>query len=145
MNELNTLKFTSFTAVAVKDPLLLRRAKLAEKLSDQIAAATAAVSGTTHLVSRVRRVKSAAGVVSTEQVQRGVRTWWRQLDEKRWAVMLYYGSRQLEFAKNKNAVEVANMAGVVTVLETLRRAVLAGELDAQLTTAAAELKRGFKR
>jgi hypothetical protein len=58
---------------------------------------------------------------------------------------VFYGARQLELAKNKNAVEVSSIAGVRTALETLKKAVLAGELDAQINSAAESLKKGFKQ
>jgi len=57
---------------------------------------------------------------------------------------VFYGARQLEFAKNKNAVEVSGIAAVRSALETLRKAVLAGELGAQISAAAESLKKGFK-
>jgi len=122
----------------------MRRDKLTGKIAEQIAAAQASVTGEHYSVKRVRRVKTDDGVKLQERVGK-FRQWFRQLDDKRWAVVLMYGSRQLEFAKGKNAVEAGSMAAVITVLETLRRAVLAGELDTQLEQAAVALKRGFKK
>jgi hypothetical protein len=42
-------------------------------------------------------------------------------------------------------VEVANADELVVALETIKQAVEAGELDAQIETASASLKSGFKR
>ena len=144
MNELNSLKLMSFTPAVVSDPIQLRRAKLAGKLTEQIEAAKAAAAGNTYLAQRVRRTKTDGGTVN-QTVQRRVRQWFRAVDDKRWAVMLFYGSKQLEFGKGKNAVEVASLASVATAFDTLRNAVLAGELDNQITTAADALKRGFAK
>jgi len=144
MSELQNLKLTAFTAPTQPDPVQHRRDKLAAKLMEQIESAQAAEQGTEYRAERVRRVKTETG---TEQqvVQRRVRSWFRRIDDKRWVVMVFYGARQLDLAKNKNAVEVQGIAGVRAALETLRKAVLAGELDAQINTAAESLKRGFKR
>jgi len=144
MSELQNLKLTAFTAPTQPDPVQHRREKLAAKLMEQIESAQAAEQGTEYRAERVRRVKTETG---TEQqvVQRRVRSWFRRIDDKRWVVMVFYGARQLDLAKNKNAVEVQGIAGVRAALETLKKAVLAGELDAQINTAAESLKRGFKR
>ena len=144
MNELQTLKFTAFNPVVTVSPVQYRRNKLAAKLDEQIAAARAAVAGTTYVAHRVRRFKCETGNV-TRDVEKRLRLWFQQVDDKRWCVVVFYGARQLELAKNKNAVETGNLPGVVTVLETLRKAVLAGELDSQIAAAAESLKRGFKK
>ena len=130
MNTLNTLKLMSFDGASVAvDPASRRRAKLAAKIAQQIAAAKAAIEGN--------------AVNGTERPRR-VRQWFHAVDEKRWALMLFYGSKQLELAKGKNAVECAGLTGVVGTLELLHTAVLQGALDAQITSAADQLKRAFK-
>lgn len=144
MSELQNLKLTAFTAPTQPDPVQHRRDKLAAKLAEQIENAQAAEQGTVYRSERVRRVKTETGT-QQQVVNRRVRNWFRPLDDKRWVVMVFYGARQLDLAKNKNAVEVQGIAGVRSALETLKKAVLAGELDAQINTAAESLKRGFKR
>jgi hypothetical protein len=144
MSELQNLKLTAFTAPTQPDPVQHRRDKLAAKLMEQIESAQAAEQGTEYRSERVRRVKTETGT-EQEVVQRRVRNWFRAIDDRRWVVMVFYGARQLDLAKNKNAVEVVGIAGVRSALETLKKAVLAGELDAQIATAAESLKRGFKR
>ena len=51
----------------------------------------------------------------------------------------------LELAKGKPSVEVASANDLVIALETIKQAVEAGELDAQIETASAGLKSGFKK
>lgn len=52
----------------------------------------------------------------------------------------------LEFAKGKNATEVNSGEKLIAALTTLRTAVEAGELDAQLNLAAADfIKNRFKK
>ena len=51
----------------------------------------------------------------------------------------------LDFAKGKNAIEVASEADIVSVLETLKKAVESGELDAQMATASEAVRKKFKK
>jgi hypothetical protein len=60
-------------------------------------------------------------------------------------VQLRYGAKVLDFAKGKNAIEVANESELVSVLETLKKAVESGELDAQIEAVSAVVRKGFKR
>ena len=56
-----------------------------------------------------------------------------------------YGSRVLDIAKGKNAIEIANMADLIAVIETVKSAVETGELDAEIEAASGSLKAGFKK
>ena len=51
----------------------------------------------------------------------------------------------LEQAKGKVAVEVGSEKDLVPTLELIKRAVEAGELDAQIEVAAVKLRDGFGR
>ena len=55
-----------------------------------------------------------------------------------------YGAKVIELAKGKNAVELASKADLIITLETLKEAVLAGELDAQIETASGAIRSKFK-
>jgi hypothetical protein len=50
----------------------------------------------------------------------------------------------IELAKGKNAVELASKADLITTLETLKEAVLAGELDVQIEAASGAIRSKFK-
>ena len=54
-----------------------------------------------------------------------------------------YGTKVLELAKGKWAVEVGGDKELVPTLELLKGAVLAGELDAQIEAASDKLRDGF--
>ncbi len=56
-----------------------------------------------------------------------------------------YGSKTLELAKGKNAIELASGDDLIAVLLKLKEAVLAGELDAQIEAASGALRAGFVR
>jgi hypothetical protein len=72
-----------------------------------------------------------------------VKQWWFVADDGTLALSLRYGNKTLEIARGKWAVQVANTTELVTTLETLRDAVNAGELDAQIDAAAQSLRSGF--
>jgi hypothetical protein len=54
-----------------------------------------------------------------------------------------YGSKVLELAKGKNAIELTSGDELIAVLAKLKDAVLAGELDAQIEAASGALRAGF--
>lgn len=54
-----------------------------------------------------------------------------------------YGTRLIEFAKGKFAVEIASAEQLVPTLELIKQAVEAGELDAQMDAASVKLREGF--
>lgn len=60
-------------------------------------------------------------------------------------VALRYGAKPIEFAKGKNATEVAGMDDLVVTLELLKGAVHAGELDAQIELVSGWLHAGFAK
>jgi len=54
-----------------------------------------------------------------------------------------YGTRVLELAKGKNSIEVANGTELLSVLETVKRCVEAGELDVQIDAASNAVRERF--
>ena len=56
-----------------------------------------------------------------------------------------YGSKVIEFAKGKNAIEVGSADELINALTTLKSAVESGELDNQLNTAADLVKERFRK
>ena len=72
-------------------------------------------------------------------------TWSWKAENGKACVAVRYGSKVLELVKGKTAVEVGSNKELVAVLTTLRKAVEAGELDAQIEAVGAAMRRGFKR
>ncbi len=56
-----------------------------------------------------------------------------------------YGTRVLELTKGKFAIEVGDKKQLVPVIEALKQAVAAGEVDQQLTAAGAEVSSRFAK
>ena len=94
--------------------------------------------------TKLRLVKDAeTGVRKSVEAQKRVKAWWFTGENGKLVLSLRYGSRVLELAKGKAAVEVTASKDLVPTLETLKAAVLAGELDAQIESAAGKLREGF--
>ena len=144
---LNGLKLVNAKRQFTADPIQFRRQKLSEKIGHQIALAIALKNGETYTVKRQRNVRDeASGLTTTVEVSKKVKQWWFvNNDTKKVAVQLRYGSRVIDFAKGKNAIEVSDGDELIQALTKLRDAVLGGELDAQIEIASESVKARFKK
>ena len=146
MSTLSTLKL-----VAVKKPrnmpaVVIRRNKLAAKLWEQINLAQSQLDGKPFVVMKYRSIKdSATGLRKQIEVPKRIQPWWFQSEAGKVCVAIKYGSWTIELAKGKPSVEVASAEDLVKALESIKTAVEAGELDAQIETASSALRAGFKR
>jgi len=92
-----------------------------------------------------RTVRDAeTGLRRSVDIPKRLRPWWWISEAGKVCVSIRYGSKVLELSKGKAAVEVATPDDLVSTLEAVRRAVEAGELDAQIEAASGALKAGFK-
>ena len=146
MSALSTLKL-----VAVKKPshmpaIVIRRNKLSSKLWEQIQLAKSQLDGTPFVVMKYRSmVDRETGLRKQVELPKRIKPWWFQSEQGKVCVSVRYGSWTIELAKGKPSVEVANAQDLIKTLETIKIAVEAGELDAQIETASAHLRSGFKR
>ncbi len=146
MSTLSTLKL-----VAVKKPshmpaIVIRRNKLSSKLWEQIQLAKSQLEGTPFVVMKYRSmVDRETGLRKQVEMPKRIKPWWFQSEQGKVCVSVKYGSWTIELAKGKPSVEVANAQDLIKTLETIKSAVEAGELDAQIETASAHLRSGFKR
>lgn len=143
--------FTGLKLVAAKRPqaaapIVLRRKKLGLQLWEQIELARASAEGRTFVPMRMRTVRDATTGQkhSVEQAKR-VRQWWFTADTGRVCLQVRYGSRVLDLGKNKNSIEVGSIAELVNVLQVVKTAVDAGELDAQIEAASAAVRERFAK
>lgn len=146
MSTLSTLKL-----VAVKKPshmpaIVIRRNKLSSKLWEQIQLAKSQLDGTPFVVMKYRSmVDRETGLRKQVELPKRIKPWWFQSEQGKVCVSVRYGSWTIELAKGKPSVEVASAQDLIKTLETIKSAVEAGELDAQIETASASLRSGFKR
>lgn len=123
----------------------IRRDKLLGKLDDQIGLATAMVAGTEFQAKRSRVVVDADGRRERAMVPTRVKQWWWKASDGKLLFTVQYGTKALELAKGKPAIEVTSMQDLVSALQSVRAAVEAGELDSHIETASASLGQAFKR
>jgi hypothetical protein len=72
-----------------------------------------------------------------------VRQWWWNIEGGKLALNVRYGARAIEFSKGKSTVEIASSSDLIPTLETILKAVEAGELDQQIEAASIKLREGF--
>ena len=64
------------------------------------------------------------------EVAKRIKRWWTASVDGKINLVVCYGSKPLEFAKGKNAIEIASEAEVADTLGKVREAAELGELDA---------------
>lgn len=145
MSALNTLKLVSAKRPQTADPIVLRRNKLSNQLHEQIELARCQADGKTYAPTRVRSIKDKhTGERKLVEAVKRVKQWWFVADSGRVCLQVRYGTRMLELAKGKNSIEVGTVADLLSVLETVKKCVEAGELDAQIDAASAAVRERFK-
>lgn len=139
MSILKTLKLAAAQpARNTNDPVERARNKVVAALAEQKAMAEAKIAGQhyapTHMVWR----KNAEGERVQMETPKRLRAGWFVDASGQTFFGLRYAGKPIEFAKDKNAIAVGELAALPAVIDTLTEAVRAGELDTQLAAAAAE-------
>jgi hypothetical protein len=146
MSALNSLKFVSAKRPNQIPEIQVRRNKLSNRLWSQIQLATALQKNENYTEKRFRTVRDKhTGETRSVELNKRVRQMWFVGENGRVCLQVKYGSRVLEFAKGKNAIEVSSADDLITALTTLKSAVETGELDSQLNLAADAVKERFKK
>ncbi len=146
MSALTSLKLVSAKKPTNIPPLVLRRNKLSAKLWEQIELARGQTTGKPFVVIKNRTIKdSETGLRKVVEVPKRIRPWWWISESGKVCVSVRYGSKVLELSKGKSAVEVASPEDLIKTLGTVRSAVEAGDLDAQIEAASGVLKAGFRQ
>ena len=144
MATLASLKLSGAVKPTHVPAVQLRRNKLAKRLWEQIELARAQQAGTTFAPTRLRSVRDTeTGIRRQVETNKRVKPWWFTADNGKLALSVRYGTKLLELAKGKWAVEVGAEKELVPVLEVLKAAVLDGELDTAIESASNKLRSAF--
>lgn len=144
MSALNGLKFVSAKRPQNVAPIVQRRNKLSNQLWEQMELARAFSEGKTYAPTRLRNVKDKlTGERKTVEAVKRVKQWWFVAENGKVCLQVRYGTRVIELAKGKNSVEVGSGAELQAVLQAVKTAVEAGELDAQIEAASAAVRERF--
>ena len=143
MSVIAKLKLVSSKRDRTTSPIVVRRTKLHAKLNEQLELATAQKEGRIYAPKRIKTVTNADGNrVSVESVKR-VKEWFWTGAGNKINLSVRYGSKTLELAKGKNAIELATSDELIATLAALKEAVLSGELDDAISAASDKLRAGF--
>ena len=144
MSTLGNLKLVASKKTRTLSLVVQRRNKLASKLHEQIELCEAQRNGQVYAPKRLRTYSNKhTGERTTVEAVKRVREWFWVNEAGKINLSVHYGSKVLELAKGKNAVELGNGDELIEALRALKAAVLAGELDAQIQAASRELRSAF--
>ena len=132
MQHLSQLSLTVNSQKQPVSPVARKRLKLLRKLETQIDAAQAELRDEEFLEDIRKWVRGEDGERTQVTEQRAVRKWWWQHHTGAWMLTLRDGAKELPLAEDKTSIEVGEIANLVETLETIRSAVLAGEIDPAL-------------
>ena len=146
MATLSTLKLSAAVKPTSVPAIQLRRNKLVKRLWEQCELAKAQQTGTLFAPTKLRTVvENDTGIRRQIETSKRIKQWWFTSDSGKLALSVRYGSRLLELAKGKFAIELASEKELVPTLEVIKAAVLNGELDAAIDAASNKLRDGFSK
>ena len=143
MSTLDSLKLVTINKPAKLPPVVQRRNKLSDKIWEQIQLAEAKSNGGTYAPLKHKRLKDIEGNIKLLEVPKRIKPWWFTAQNGKSCLVVRYGSKILEIAQGKTAIELDKPDELIHTLEMIKTAVEAGELDSQIERAAGLLKEGF--
>lgn len=146
MTIIASLKVTNANRPRQQPAIVQRRNKLINALHDQLELARVEADGREYLKTRRRHFKNPVTGEYVEAIvsRRPLACYWTADDGKVY-INLRYGTKVIEIAKEKSAIEVGEKKQLVPVIEALKQAVAAGEVDRQLKAAGAEVGKRFSK
>src|SRR3954454_12742757 len=110
------------------DPLIIKRERMVSRLEDQ-----KKLLADPLFVRQVKRWERKEGGEKV-LIEKPLRTskWWQPDQNGGYVMTVKVGSKRIEFEKGKAAIAVPSIDKLPTVIDTLIKAVRAGELDEQL-------------
>ena len=144
MGNLDKLKLTDATRPKNQPPVIERRNKLSKKLWEQMELAKARNAGTNFTVKRFRTIKDLDGNVRSVERDKRIKPWWFTNNDGTLCVQVFYGSKALELASGKTAIEARDLAHVIEILGLIKHEVELGTLDAAIETASHLLRSRFE-
>lgn len=143
MATLASLKLVAAKKPSNQPPVVQRRHKLSNKVHEQIQLARAQSKGENYFPTKQKTVTNAEGERVSVAVPKRIKPWWFVAENGKCCIAVRYGSRVIELAKSKSAIEVASPDALIEALEAVKAAVLAGELDTQIEAVSGQLRSGF--
>jgi len=140
------LKLTAARKPRALPDVIKRRNKLLVKLSEQRELALAQAEGRLYTPKRLRTVRdTTTGERTVREMPVRIKAWWWTGEKNETLLSIFYGSKTLELAKGKTAIEFADSKQLVSVLDTVITATQNAELDVLIEAASVKLRDGFKK
>jgi hypothetical protein len=137
MIQLADVKLVSAVRPTFQDPVTLKRSKFISRVSEQLEIANLLMKG------EQIPFTSFNDPVSLKRPRKVSPWWWTDKDGK-YLMTIKYGSKVIELAKGKPAVQAENLNQIIEVLKSLKLATSNGELDLHLTQASELIRKKFK-
>lgn len=132
---LSTFNLSESLKRKIVDKPTVRRNKLLAKLDEQILAVQAALKGEEYFGKKNVTETDEDGNKTTTTVPKRVNKWFYTNDGTEWFLEIKYGNRVLQLAKDKTAIVVGALDNMVAVLEQVKEATAAKELDKAIEAA----------
>jgi hypothetical protein len=146
MSAIATLALINSKRRRTVSPIVHRRNKLIAKIAEQIELIKAQKDGRLYAPKKLKTFTNVdTGERRTIETTKRVREWFWTSDSGKINFSVRYGSKVIELAKGKNAVEVANTDELISTLAMIKEAVTAGELDEAINSASDKLRSGFTK
>ena len=137
MIQLADVKLVSAVRPTFQDPVTLKRTKFISRVSEQLEIAN-------HLMKGEQiPFTSLNDAVSLRRPSKASPWWWTDKDGK-YLMTIKYGSKVIELAKGKPAVQAETLDQIIEVLISLKLATSNGELDLLLSQAGELIRKRFK-
>ena len=137
MIQLADVKLVSAVRPTFQDPVALKRLKFISRVSEQLEIANNFMKGEQIPFTRFH------DPVSLKRPRKVSPWWWIDKDGK-YLMAIKYGSKVIELAKGKPAVQAETLDQIIEVLKSLKLATSNGELDLHLTQASEHIRKKFK-
>ena len=125
MTVIDMLNFVAYNPLQNNNPIPVRRRKLIAKVDEQIQLA----ANKDYTPKQHKWVTYENGNQHKVEVAKRIRRCWTASVDGKINLVVRYGSKPLEFAKGKNAIELSTEAEVANVLAKVREAAVHGDLD----------------
>jgi len=135
--QLADVKLVSAVRPTFQDPVALKRSKFISRVSEQLEIANLLMKG------EQIPLTSFHDPVSLKRPRKVSPWWWTDKDGK-FLMTIKYGSKVIELAKGKPAVQAETLKQIIEVLKSLKLATSNGELDLHLSQASELIRKKFK-
>lgn len=138
---LSSLKVIARPESTKSNPVVSRREKLLTKLNQQREMALCYVNGEEYTAYREKWSKDTeTGERTKLRVPKKISPWYYKRNND-YFLEVRYSNKPLELSKGMHAIDIGNQTNLLPTIDTIIKAVIAGELDEVLTTSAKPVKK----